>query len=155
MMKTLFIAACLLAATNATAQAYKCVINGKAVYADAPCAANARNVGALEDQLSQERQVQRLQQSIKERRQRNSIESSQEADFQARQRVMVSQANAEAAQAASANRAKASRCTDQQRDLRYNQQAQARYRDFGWQNSLSQREQDAKALREGIDRDCR
>lgn len=140
---------------TATAQAYKCTIKGQVVYADAPCAVNAKNVGALEDRVSSEQQLERLQQSTKERRQRNAIEAREEADYQAQRQVLAARAAQEAAQAATAERAKANRCSDAQREMRYNQQAQARYRDFGWQNSLSQRENEAKGLRETIDKDCR
>lgn len=143
-----------LAAPLVQAQ-YKCVVGGKTVYADAPCAPNAKHVGALEDRLTADQQIQRLEQSIKERRERNRIDGRQNAEFDAQQRAIASQAARENAQAAADSRAKAARCTDTQREMRYNQQAQARYKDWGWQNSLSQREAEAKAMRETIDRDCR
>ena len=152
MRKTVILGlACLLAASNAMAQAYKCVINGKTVYADAPCAQNAKNVGAPEDHLSDERQLQRLQQSIKERRQRNAIESNQESIYLADQRALAAQANAEAVQ----GRAKASRCTSMQRELSQNKRSVAFYQDLGMQRSLTRAEQEEKRNYETYDRECR
>lgn len=148
-MRVLFALIFGLVATTAQAQ-YKCVTNGVTAYSDVPCSAKAKYVGALEDSTSEAQQEQRLRQSIKERRERNSIESAQEAEFQARQRAMENQVAHENVQAS----AKAGRCASRQRELVSNQRDQARYRDWGWQNSLTQREAEAKAIREGISRDC-
>lgn len=148
-MRVLFALIFSLLATAAQAQ-YKCVTNGVTAYSDVPCSAKAKYVGALEDQTTESQQEQRLRQSIKERRERNRIETAQEAEFQAGQRAIENQAARENMQAS----AKSNRCAGYQRELRNNQRDQARYRDWGWQNSLSQREAEAKGIRDNAFRDC-
>lgn len=134
---------------------YKCVVNGKTVYADAPCAANAKHVGELQDRLTEEQQVQRLQQSIKERKERNRIEGQQDAAFESQQRSMQRQASAEQSQARADESIKHRRCAGLQRDMDYNKQGVARYQDFGWQRSLTEQENQLKRNREAYDRECR
>ena len=136
-------------ATAAQAQ-YKCVTNGVTAYSDVPCSAKAKYVGALEDRTTEAQQVQRLRQSIKERGERNRIETAQDAEFRASQRALEYQAAREDMQVA----AKASRCAGYQREQRNNQRDQAYYRDRGWQNSLSQREAEAKEIKDKTFREC-
>lgn len=66
-MKTLWLLLAALAASPALAQ-YKCTINGKVVYADAPCARDAKPVGALQDSVSKDQEIQRLRQSLSEKK---------------------------------------------------------------------------------------
>jgi len=153
-MKQIIILLAALISLPAWAQ-YKCVVNGKTIYADAPCAPNAKHVGELQDQLSEEQQVQRLQQSIKERKERNRIEGQQNAQFEAQQRSQFAQANSEASQTLANDAAKARRCGSLQRDMDYNKQGVARYQDFGWQRSLTEQESQLKRNREAYDRECR
>lgn len=134
---------------------YKCVVNGKTVYADAPCAPNAKHVGELQDQLSEEQQVQRLQQSIKERKERNRIEGQQDAAFESQQRAASRHVSAEQAQARVDESNRQRRCAGLQRDMDYNKQGVARYQDFGWQRSLTEQENQLKRNREAYDRECR
>lgn len=90
-MRFVWLMLSLAAIWPAVAQAqYKCVVGGKTVYADAPCAPNAKHVGALEDRLTDDQQIQRLEQSIKERRERNRIDGRQNAEFDAQQRAIAS-----------------------------------------------------------------
>lgn len=155
-IKTLIVAlAIALLTQQANAQAYKCIVNGKTVYADHPCAADARSVGALQDQLTEDQQIQRLRQSIKERKERNNIESHQNAEFEAKQRALYQQAASEAAQAEAARSAQQRRCTSLQDDMKWNQRGVARYQDFGWQKSLTQQEQELKRNRDEYERNCR
>lgn len=148
-MRILFALIFGFVATAAQAQ-YKCVTNGVAAYSDVPCSAKAKYVGALEDHTTEAQQVQRLRQSIKERGERNRIEMVQDAEFRATQRALENQAAREDVQVAG----KASRCAGYQRELRDNQRDQARYRDWGWQNSLTQREAEAKGIKDKTFRDC-
>lgn len=144
-----------LAAATAQAQTYKCVVGGKTVYADVPCAPDARNVGAMQDSLSEDQRIQRLQQSIKERRQRNSIEGQQNAEYEHRDRMLAQQAANEAAQARARESSRQRKCSNLDYDIKSNQRGVARYQDFGWQRSLSQQEAELKSNREAYDRDCR
>lgn len=134
---------------------YKCQVNGKTVYADAPCAANAKHVGELQDQLSDEQQSQRLQQSIKERKERNRIEGRQEAALDSQQRSIQRQVSAEQSQARVDEAARKRRCASLQQDMDYNKQGVARYQDFGWQRQLTEQENQLKRNREAFDRECR
>lgn len=148
MKAIIFIMACTLS-VPALAQ-YKCVVNGKAVYSDVPCAANARYVGALEDSVSHQ-----ARQDAHELRRKQAIERSQidrEQDYAMRQgqQSLARQAAADDAQA----RAKATRCAEHRRDAANNKRAQARYQDWGWQNSLNNRQQEAKSINDNIFRDC-
>lgn len=134
---------------------YKCVVKGQTVYSDHPCAVDAKHVGSAQDRVTDEQLRQRLQQSIKERRARNAIEEREAAEDAERERVQEDRRAQAAERAEAEKKDRNRRCEQAQRDLRSNDQARARYQDFGWQNSLRQREVEAKALRETIDRDCR
>lgn len=114
---------------------YKCVINGKTVYADAPCAADAKHVGALEDRVSRESQLDRERINNKESRHLGSIETD---NLQERRIQERDARNAMARDRAEAS-IKASRCASAQRDLQSAQRASAVYRDLGMQHSLNQR----------------
>jgi hypothetical protein len=94
-MSKLLIALVLLIFVSAAQAQYKCVVNGKTVYADEPCAANAKSVGELQDHVTEDQQNQRLRLSIKERRERNQIEVREEAEFRARQRAQTAEDAAE------------------------------------------------------------
>lgn len=141
-------------ATGALAQ-YKCTINGKTVYADAPCARDAKPVGELQDRVSADQQIQRLKQSLAESQQRNAIESGQNAGVQARERATERFVANEQAQARANEAARRQRCANLEYDIKENQRGVARYQDFGWQRSLTQRENELKANREAYDRECR
>lgn len=156
MKPRLFLAltAAMLAPLPAAAQ-YKCLINGKTVYADAPCAHNARPVGELQDSVSKDQQIQRLQQSLKEAKQRNALERQQGAEVQARERSIERFSANEQSQARAAESARRQRCANLEYDIKENQRGVARYQDFGWQRSLTQRENELKANREAYDRECR
>jgi len=157
LMSTALTILLMLAMTAPFAQAgtYKCVTNGQTIYADQPCAVNARNVDALQDRLTQEQRVQRLEQSIKERTQRNSIERRENAEFNARQRAMEIQVANEAAQEAARESTRRNKCAEIESDMKHNQRAVARYQQFGWQQSLTQRENELKQNRESHDKNCR
>lgn len=134
---------------------YKCTINGKVVYADEPCAPNARHVGALEDRVDAKARAEAEVIRRKEAMQRGGIERRENAEFQGQQRAAARHIEAEQQQAASAERARRARCDQLSRDLKWNERSVARYQDFGWQRALTQQEQEAKRNREAYDRECR
>lgn len=148
-MKPLFILLAVFVSAPALAQ-YKCTVNGKTTYSDAPCAANARYVGALEDNVSARARADAELLRRKEAIERGQIDRQQNNDLRQTQRALTQQAAAEDAAA----RAKSARCADHQRDLASNKRAQARYQDWGWQNSLNNRQQEAKAINDNMFRDC-
>ena len=148
--------AALLALVAFSAQAqYKCTINGKTVYADAPCAHNAKPVGELQDSLSQQQQIDRLKLSIKERRERNAIDGQKDANYQALERATASQNAAETAQARANESARKQRCATLESSMRYNQRSVALAQDVGWQRTLTQHENELKQRRDAYDRECR
>jgi hypothetical protein len=151
-----FITACIMAAAPLASSAqYKCTINGKTVYADAPCARDAKPVGELQDSVSKDQQIQRLKQSLKEEQHLGAIERQHGAEVQARERTADRFVANEQAQARAADAAKRQRCANLEYDIKENQRGVARYQDFGWQRSLTQRENELKANRESYDRECR
>lgn len=142
-MKFIFI---LLFFVASTAQAqYKCSINGKTVYADAPCAPDAKAVGALEDHVSRDAQRDRERVLRREQRQLGGIQAEQEADRRQHARQVEAVVAADQANAS----IKSSRCASARRELQTAQRATAVYRDVGWQNSMNQRaaERDQAARR--------
>lgn len=153
-MKTSWLLLAALAAFPALAQ-YKCTINGKTVYADAPCARDAKPVGALQDSVSKDQEIQRLRQSLSEKRQRDALEGRQDAAIEARDRNTDRFVANEQAMARDAAAARQRRCARLESDIKENQRGVARYQDFGWQRSLTQRENELKANREAYDRECR
>jgi hypothetical protein len=156
MNKTPVALAIALAICSMASQAqYKCTINGKTVYADAPCARDAKPVRELQDSVSKDQQIQRLQQSLKEEKQRGTLERQQGAEIQARERTTERFVANEQAQARAAEAAKRQRCAGLEYDIKENQRGVARYQDFGWQRSLTQRENELKANRDAYDRECR
>lgn len=148
-MKTLLIAAVVVFSAPALAQ-YKCMVNGKATYSDAPCASNARYVGALQDNVShsarQDAELLRRRQAIE----RSQIDREQDASLRQTHRALSQQAEAEDDQA----RAKVARCAQHRQDMASNKRAQARYQDWGWQQSLNNRQQEAKSINDNMFRDC-
>ncbi len=151
-----FVFALFLASTATAALAqYKCVVGGKTIYADAPCARDAKPVGELQDSVSKDQQIQRLKQSLKEEQQRGAIERQQGAEVQARERATERFVANEQAQARAADAARRQRCANLEYDIKENQRGVARYQDFGWQRSLTQRENELKANREAYERECR
>jgi hypothetical protein len=134
---------------------YKCVINGKTVYADAPCARDAQPVGALQDNVSSDQQLQRLKQSLKEERQRSAIERQQGSEVRARERSVERFTANEQAQAQANEAARRQRCANLESSMRYNQRSVALAQDVGWQRTLTQHENELKQRRESYDRDCR
>lgn len=149
-MRRFLLLGVLAASLPAHAQ-YKCVVKGQTVYSDHPCAVDAKHVGSAQDRVTDEQLRQRLQQSIKERRERNAIERREAVEDIQREREQEDRR----LQAEADKRDRDRRCEQLRRDLRSNEQARARYQDFGWQNSLRQREAEAKTLRETIGRECR
>lgn len=145
----------VLAASMPAHAQYKCTIKGQTVYSDHPCAVDAKHVGSAQDRVTDEQLRQRLQQSIKERRARNAIEEREAAEDAERERVQEDRRAQAAERAEAEKKDRNRRCEQAQRDLRSNDQARARYQDFGWQASLRQREIEARGLRETIERDCR
>lgn len=148
-MKAMFALLALAISGSAMAQ-YKCVINGKATYSDLPCAADARYVGALEDSVSARARADAELLRRKQAMEHKQLDRQQNNDLRQTQRALTQQAAAED----SADRAKSARCAEHQRDMAVNQRAQARYRDWGWQNSLNTRQQEAKAINDNMFRDC-
>lgn len=136
--------AMVVAAPLAAAQ-YKCQVNGKTVYADAPCAPNAKHVGALEDRLTEEQKMERRQVTNRERNQLGEIKADAEADRRQHSRM----ADQVASQDRMAASIKASRCSSAQRDLQSAKRSVAIFQDVGMQSSLNQRraEQDAAERR--------
>lgn len=137
-------AAMVLAAPLAVAQ-YKCQVNGKTIYADAPCAPNAKHVGALEDRLTEEQKMERRQVTSRERNQLGEIKTDTEVDRRQHSRM----AEQVAAQDRMVAGIKASRCASAQRDLQSAKRSVAIFQDVGMQRSLNQRraEQDAAERR--------
>jgi len=134
---------------------YKCTVNGKTQYSDAPCAANARYVGALEDSVSERARIDAELLRRGEKIQRNSIERRDNEAFREQQRAIDRQIAAEHAQQAAAEQARKSRCSNLEHEIKWNQRGVSRYQDFGWQRSLTQQEIELKRNREAYDRDCR
>lgn len=124
---------------------YKCAVGGAVKYSDVPCAANAQNVGALQDRLTLEAQAGRARVVSRESAMLNGIERENAAYAQQQQRY----ADAVAAQDRIEAGVKARRCAYAQADQKYADRAVARYRDFGLQNSANQakKEQDAASSR--------
>lgn len=155
-MNRFLILLCLMFVFSAPAHAqYKCTLNGKTVYADMPCAANAKPVGALEDHVSKDAEIERLRQSLSERRQRDRLEGREDAQFQAQQRVTQQVISAEASQARYEQAAKQRRCAEIQDNINRNRQGVARYQDFGWQRQLTEQENQLRRNQESFDRECR
>lgn len=145
-----------LAICSMAAQAqYKCTINGKTVYADAPCARDAKPVGALEDSVSQQQQIDRLKQSIKERQARNSIESGQQADYRATELKTANQNATEAAMARANEVNRKRKCANLEYDMQRNQRNIALGQDVGWQRTITQHENELKQRRDTYDHECR
>ena len=134
---------------------YKCVVNGRAIYADTPCGSDARPVGALEDRVSKDAEIERLRQSLSERQQRERIEAREDADYRERQRALQQNLAAEAAQLHSEQASSQRRCAGLQREMDHNRQALARYQDFGWQRQLTEQERQLRRNQESYDHDCR
>lgn len=134
---------------------YKCTSKGQAVYSDAPCAPDAKHVGALEDRVTDQQRVDRMRQTNRARSERNAIEAREASEEAERAAIQQERADRAAARAEAERRDRGRRCDQARRDLRYAEQAKARYQDFGMQNSLRQREQEIKGLREAIEKDCR
>jgi len=134
---------------------YKCTVKGKAVYSDAPCAVDARYVGALEDSVSDRAQADAAALQRKQAAQRSAIDRRDAEQTERNQRTANNQFAAEQAHAANAERNRNSRCSSLQYDINANQRGVARYQDFGWQRSLTQQENELKRNREAFDRDCR
>jgi hypothetical protein len=153
-MKTI-IAMMLAVVTLPVAAQYKCLINGKTVYADAPCASNAKPVGELQDSVSKDQEIQRLKQSLKEQRQRNAIEGKQDRDYQNLQRATATQNANEAAQARANEAARQRKCANLEYDMRQNQRNVALGQDVGWQRTITQHENELKRNRDAYDRECR
>ena len=148
-MKTLLVVLAVAFSAPALAQ-YKCMVNGKSTYSDVPCAANAKYVGALEDNVTERARVDAELLRRKQAVQRNYIDRRQNNDLRQTQEALTQQAAAEDA----AGRAKADRCADHRRDMASNKRAQARYQDWGMQQSLNNRQQEAKAINDNMFRDC-
>ncbi len=136
-------------ATGSMAQ-YRCEVNGKTTYSDAPCAANARYVGALQDNVSQRAHDDAVQLRRNQARERARLDRDQDMAMRQGQQALQRQTMAEDAQ----TRAKASRCAEHRRSLARNQRDQAFYQDLGMQQSLTNRQQEARAINDSIFREC-
>jgi hypothetical protein len=148
------LAAAVLWSGAALAQ-YKCVVGGKTVYADEPCATNAKHVGALEDRVDSRAQADAELLRRKEAMQRGRIDRQENAEFQGQQRAAQRYVANEQQAAADAERARRQRCAQLERDMKLNQRGVARYQDFGWQRSLTNEEQELKRNQEAHSRECR
>lgn len=156
--RSFFVAVALAAGalwSGAALAQYKCVVGGKTVYADEPCAANARHVGALEDRVDSRAQAEAEVLRRKEALQRGRIEGRENAEFQGQQRAAQRYVAGEQQAAADAEDARRRRCAQLERDMKWNQRGVARYQDFGWQRSLTQQEQELKRNQEAHSRECR
>jgi len=143
-----FIFAVFLAstATGALAQ-YKCAIAGKTVYADAPCARDAKPVGELQDSVSAQQRRERAQVAAREHAQLGLVQEQQYRD----QRIQSIRAENANAQMRAEQAARSSRCASAQGDKTYNDRRVARYQDWGWGNS----QQQARAERDAAERRMR
>lgn len=149
--------ASFLATSPALAQ-YKCEINGKTVYADEPCAADAKRVGAPEDQVSVEQQEQRQELNLKERQQRDQIEAKENAEFEARQRAATKEVKKQAAEAERLRQeqegVRLQRCADLERYITWNERNIVRYKEFGWVLQWDQQEQELRRNQKEYDEKC-
>ena len=134
---------------------YKCIANGRPVYADMPCGSDARPVGALEDRVAKDAEIERLRQSLSERQQRERIETREDNEYRERQRLLQYNIAAEAAQARSEQNLRQQRCADLKHEMDRNRQAVARYQDFGRQHQLAEQERQLRRNQETYDHDCR
>ena len=143
--------ALLLLPIVAGAQTYKCLLDGKTVFADSPCAPDARPVGGAQDQVDPQARQDAEALRRKEAAQREVIES-REAGEEARQRQAAKQYLAEEAVVDQEARR---RCAQARQDQARAQRDKAYYQDLGWQQSLirAKAEEDAAASR--VFRDCR
>ncbi|RIX47481.1 MAG: DUF4124 domain-containing protein [Rhodocyclales bacterium GT-UBC] len=142
--------ALLLSTPGLSFAQYKCVVNGKTVYADVPCAADAKHVGALEDYISRESRLDRARVVNRERNHLGAIESENDAD---RRRIAQSIEQIRANDRAAAN-LKAARCSNAQRDLQNAQRASAVYRDLNMQNSANQRRGEIDSAERRVRDEC-
>ena len=134
-----------LLASLASAQAYKCVSNGRTMYSDLPCASSAARVDSSSDAVSQRNEIERLRRSLNDKQQLQQIEGSKARSEQVHNES-VARINAQEQRAAAQ---RATRCSQAQRQQQWAERDAALYRDVGWQNSLNQaqRERDAAASR--------
>jgi hypothetical protein len=144
------LAAAVLWSGAALAQ-YKCVVGGKTVYADEPCATNAKHVGALEDRVDSRAQADAELLRRKEAMQRNRIEGGELRQEITNQRAAQQYMAAEE----QAARAKRQRCAALERDMKGNQRDAAFYQDLSMQRSLTRQEQELKRNQEMYWRECR
>lgn len=139
----------------ANAQTYKCVVGGKSVYSDSPCSQTAARVDADTDRVTEQQRQERASLSSKERQQRNAIERRDEAEYQARNRALAAQEAAESRAAAQAAMVKSDMCTNLRNRISYNQQSIARYQALGWQQQITQAENELRGNRSAYDSECR
>lgn len=153
MLKRVVMVLGALLAGPALAQ-YKCVINGKTVYADAPCAADARHVGRMEDRVSASQQRDRQALSARQRGERNHVEAREEMRLRADQGALAEQRDRQAKRAAEEKRERAYRCESARAELRRAERASAAYQDLQMQRSAQLRENEIRNLRGTVDREC-
>ena len=153
MRKEVVMAFGLLLAIPALAQ-YKCVINGKTVYADAPCAPDARHVGRLEDRVSAEQHRDRQILTARQKAERDRIETREERQLRADQEALADQRQRQAKRAADEKRERAYRCDSARRELRRAERAGAAYQDLQMRRSAQLRENEIRELRGTVDREC-
>lgn len=140
----------LVAATSAQADTYKCMVNGRPVYSDVPCAANARRADALEDNVPTSREIDRLRQSLKEERQLRRMDSDKRADdAQYNRRAAIADAQDRQAEAA-----KAARCSSARQALARAEHNIALYQDLTMQASLNRATAEKKAAEDRVFREC-
>lgn len=153
-MRLVVVFAALLFSTAAQAQ-YKCTVNGKTAYSDVPCAANARYVGALEDNVSSQSRADAEAFRRRQAAQRRAIERSEAIQADRNQRAVNNQLAAEAAQARANEAARQRNCANLESAMRQNQRRIAVGQDIGWQRTISQNEAELKQNREAYEHNCR
>jgi hypothetical protein len=70
----------LFASVNAGAEVYKCTVNGKSVYSDTPCAANAQYVGSGADAVTERQKLEAKIVDLKNKKRVAELEHSQTLD---------------------------------------------------------------------------
>lgn len=130
---------------------YKCNINGGTVYSDTPCAANAKNVRAPHDSVTQEQYLRKQIQNLQDQRRKAQIEQREaiEDEISAIEDAQRKQAKLQAA------RDKKRECDELKRQMASNKRDLARYEDFGMASSHRQRQYELRDNEERYRRECR
>ena len=145
--------AVFLVSLSATASAqYKCTVNGKTTYSDAPCAGSqGAYVGKMQDSVSERARMDAELLRRKDAMQRNAIERREAAQFRRDQELLGQMHADDQASKSAAARQQQRNCANLKRDMTWNKEDIARYQDFGWQRQLTQREIQLKQNREAYE----